>query len=81
MFTKKLKATLSYLQAFVTWVLMAAAVGVVCGLVGGAFAMTVEQATHLRQHTSWLPWIFSWAVAAHIARVRPWKPLLKVITS
>lgn len=57
MFTKKLKATLSYLQAFVTWVLMAAAVGVVCGLVGGAFAMTVEQATHLRQHTSWLPWL------------------------
>ncbi len=57
MFTKQLKVIFSYARAFVVWVLMAAAVGAVCGLVGGAFAITVEGATHLRQYTSWLPWL------------------------
>ncbi len=57
MFMKQLKVTFSYARAFVAWVLMAAAVGAVCGLVGGAFAMTVEGVTHLRQHTPWLPWL------------------------
>ena len=53
----KLKEVLYYARAFVVWTLMAAAVGAVCGVVGGAFAIVVEEATHLRQHVSWLPWL------------------------
>ncbi len=53
----KLKEVLYYVRAFVVWTLMAAAVGAVCGVVGGAFAIVVEKATHLRQHTPWLPWL------------------------
>ena len=57
MFTKKMKEVFYYARAFVVWVVMSAAVGAVCGVVGGAFAITVEEATHLRQHTPWLPWL------------------------
>ena len=57
MFTKKMKEVFYYARAFVVWVIFSAAVGAVCGLVGGAFAITVEEATHLRQHVSWLPWL------------------------
>ena len=53
----KLKEIFYYIRAFAGWVLAAAAVGVVCGVVGGGFAIVVEQATHLRQHTSWLPFL------------------------
>ena len=57
MLMKKLKEVFNYARAFVVWAVMAAAVGAVCGVVGGAFAITVEEVTHLRQHTSWLPWL------------------------
>ena len=57
MFTKKMKEVFYYARAFVVWVIFSAAVGAVCGLVGGAFAITVEEVTHLRQHVSWLPWL------------------------
>ena len=57
MFTKKMKETFYYSRAFVVWVAFSVAVGAVCGLVGGAFAITVEEVTHLRQHVSWLPWL------------------------
>ena len=57
MLTKKLKEVFYYARAFVVWAVMSAAVGAVCGVVGGAFAITVEEATHLRQHTPWLPWL------------------------
>ncbi len=53
----KLKEIFYYARAFAGWALMAAAVGAVCGVVGGGFAIVVEQATHLRQHTPWLPWL------------------------
>nr|MBR4280986.1 chloride channel protein [Clostridia bacterium] len=53
----KLKEIFYYTRAFAGWVLIAAAVGAVCGVVGGAFAIVVEEATHLRQHTPWLPWL------------------------
>ncbi len=53
----KLKEVLYYARAFVVWTLMAAAVGAVCGVIGGLFAITVEEATHLRQHTPWLPYL------------------------
>lgn len=57
MFTKKLKETFYYARAFLVWVIFSAAVGAVCGLIGGAFAITVEEVTHLRQTHSWLPWL------------------------
>ncbi len=57
MLMKKLKVTFYYARAFAVWVVMSAAVGAVCGVVGGAFAITVEEVTHLRQHVSWLPWL------------------------
>ena len=53
----KLKEIFYYTRAFALWALMSAAVGVVCGVAGGAFAIAVEKATHLRQHVSWLPWL------------------------
>ena len=53
----KLKEIFYYIRAFAGWVLAAAAVGIVCGMVGGAFAIVVEEATHLRQHTPWLPFL------------------------
>ncbi len=57
MLMKKLKETFYYARAFAVWAVFSAAVGAVCGLVGGAFAITVEEATHLRLHTPWLPWL------------------------
>ena len=53
----KLKEVFYYVRAFVVWAAFSVAVGAVCGLVGGAFAITVEEVTHLRQHTPWLPWL------------------------
>ena len=53
----KLKEVFYYARAFAVWMLFSVAVGAVCGLVGGLFAITVEEATHLRQHTPWLPWL------------------------
>ena len=53
----KLKEIFYYIRAFAGWTLMAAAVGIVCGVAGGAFAIVVEEATHLRQHTPWLPFL------------------------
>ena len=53
----KLKEIFYYARAFAGWAVMAAAVGAVCGVVGGGFAIVVEEATHLRQHTPWLPYL------------------------
>ena len=53
----KLKEVFYYARSFAGWALMAAAVGAVCGVVGGGFAIVVEEATHLRQHTPWLPFL------------------------
>ncbi|MBQ4581467.1 MAG: chloride channel protein [Clostridia bacterium] len=57
MLTKKLKEMFYYARSFAAWVAFSIAVGAVCGVAGGAFAITVEEATHLRQHTAWLPWL------------------------
>ena len=57
MLLKKLKESFYYARSFAVWAVAAALVGAVCGLVGGAFAITVEKATHLRQHVSWLPYL------------------------
>ena len=54
MWKKYMQSTLAYLRAFAYWMVMAVAVGAVCGLVGGVFAMAVEEATVLRGEHSFL---------------------------
>ena len=57
MLIKRLKECFYYIRAFAGWAVFSMLVGVVCGLVGGVFAMAVEEVTHLRQHTAWLPFL------------------------
>jgi len=57
MLRKHLQACVRYLLAFLRWTLTGVIIGAVCGLVGAAFATLVEQATHLRQHHSWLMYL------------------------
>ena len=46
-----------YAVTLLFWLAAAAAVGVVCGLLGGLFAMAVEWATHARGEYAILPWL------------------------
>ncbi|MBR3553315.1 MAG: chloride channel protein [Clostridia bacterium] len=48
------KRALGYLKALIKWVLLAAVVGAVGGLVGVAFHMSVEKVTDLREAHGWL---------------------------
>ena len=57
MIRKTLKETLNYFLTFLRWVIAAAIVGAVCGVVGALFATAVEEATHLRQHHEWVIWL------------------------
>ena len=57
MIRKALKETLNYFLTFLRWVIAAAIVGAVCGVVGALFATAVEEATHLRQHHEWVIWL------------------------
>lgn len=57
MLQKKLREMLHYGRAFILWALASAAVGVVCGLVGGLFAMAVDWATHTRESYPVLLWM------------------------
>ena len=47
----------NYLWTMVFWLAASAVVGVLCGLVGGLFAMAVEWATHARGEYAFLPWL------------------------
>ncbi len=57
MLKKKLLESFYYARSFIVWALAAAAVGAICGVVGGLFAMAVEWATHIRGEVSLLPWL------------------------
>ena len=57
MFRKALHSSASYALAFLRWVLTGVLIGALCGVVGGLFAMGVEEATHLRQHNPWLVYL------------------------
>ena len=46
-----------YAITFAFWLTAALAVGAVCGLLGGLFAMAVEWATHARGEHAFLPWL------------------------
>ena len=43
-----------FIRAFVKWVLIAAFIGGICGLVGAAFHVSVERVTELRVQDPWL---------------------------
>lgn len=47
----------NYLRTMIFWLAASAVVGVLCGLVGGLFAMAVEWATHARGEYAFLPWL------------------------
>ncbi|MBQ9743095.1 MAG: chloride channel protein [Ruminococcus sp.] len=49
-----LKKTIEYSVAFLRWLLLGIAVGLVCGLVGTAFSKSVEFVTELRGSNPWL---------------------------
>lgn len=46
-----------YAITFAFWLTASLAVGAVCGLLGGLFAMAVEWATHARGEHAFLPWL------------------------
>ena len=46
-----------YAITFAFWLAASAAVGAICGLLGGLFAMAVEWATHARGEYAFLPWL------------------------
>ena len=46
-----------YAVTLLFWLAASAAVGVICGLLGGLFAMAVEWATHARGEYALLPWL------------------------
>ncbi len=51
---KKLQSIWQYALRFARWLLTATLIGLVCGAVGGLFALAVEVATHLRGEHGWL---------------------------
>ena len=46
-----------YAITFAFWLVASVAVGAICGLLGGLFAMAVEWATHARGEYAFLPWL------------------------
>ena len=51
---RQFKASARYAMAFVRWTLTGALIGVLCGLVGAAFATAVDKATQVREANGWL---------------------------
>ena len=54
---KQMRKTGIYAVTLLFWLTASAAVGVVCGALGGLFAMAVEWATHARGEFAILPWL------------------------
>ncbi len=51
---RKLKSSANYVKIFVKWCLVSIIVGAVGGFVGTAFHMSVDYATNIRTHNTWL---------------------------
>lgn len=51
------KTAYKFVRAFVLWVLLAGVIGLVGGLVGSAFYMSVYDATVIREGHAWLIWL------------------------
>ena len=49
-----IKSTLNYIKTLVKWSIVAIVVGIVCGLVGSAFHLSVDYVTHLREGYRWI---------------------------
>ena len=49
MVRQMIKSTLNYIKTLVKWSIVAIVVGIVCGLVGSAFHLSVDYVTHLRE--------------------------------
>ena len=45
-----------YVRALAKWLLMAALIGVLCGVIGSVFHIGVHYATELRMEFPWLLW-------------------------
>lgn len=60
----------SFLRAFVKWLVAAGAIGVVGGLIGAAFHVSVEEANTLRAAHPWLLWLLPAGGAAIAALYR-----------
>lgn len=61
---ERAKAAGVFARAFLKWLAVAAATGVICGLVGSAFYLAVVSATTLRGENPWLLWLLPVAGAA-----------------
>lgn len=61
---ERAKAAGVFARAFFKWLAIAAATGVICGLVGSAFYLAVASATVLRGANPWLIWLLPAAGAA-----------------
>lgn len=61
---ERAKAAGVFARAFLKWLAVAAATGVICGLVGSAFYLAVMSATTLRGENPWLLWLLPVAGAA-----------------
>lgn len=51
---KRLQSSLRYTFAFLLWTVIAVVIGLLCGAIGGVFAILVEHATHLRESHGFL---------------------------
>ena len=57
----KFKRSLIYIKALAKWILVSAAIGVLCGILGSAFHIGVDDATKLRESYPWLIWLLPFA--------------------
>lgn len=54
MVRQMIKTTLIYIKTLVKWSIVAIVIGIVCGLVGSAFHLSVDYVTHLREEYRWI---------------------------
>lgn len=57
MLAHSLQRCARYALSFLRWAVISVAIGCLCGVVGGLFAIAVEAVTHLRQQSPWLIWL------------------------
>lgn len=57
LFAEKWHSSLIYAKALGKWMFVSAAIGVLCGILGSAFHLGVDDATRLRESYPWLIWL------------------------
>ena len=53
----KWRRTLIYVKALGKWVFLSVIIGILCGILGSAFHIGVDDATRLRESFPWLIWL------------------------